>query len=70
MGRDDEARRLVRSIVSMARELRLDIVAEGISSTSDLKVLQSLGCTHGQGQLFSPAVPASAITAMLRTLPW
>jgi diguanylate cyclase (GGDEF)-like protein len=70
MDRDEQARRLVRSIVSMARELGLDVVAEGISSTSHLKVLQSLGCTHGQGQLFSSAVPASGITAMLRALPW
>ena len=70
MDRDEQAMRLVRSIVSMARELSLDVVAEGVSSTSHLKVLQALGCTHGQGQLFSPAVQASGITAMLRERPW
>jgi diguanylate cyclase (GGDEF)-like protein len=70
MDRDEQAMRLVRSIVSLARELSLDVVAEGVSSTSHLKVLQALGCTHGQGQLFSPAVRASGITAMLRERPW
>jgi diguanylate cyclase (GGDEF)-like protein len=70
MDRDEPAMRLVRSVVSLARELDLDVVAEGMSSTSHLKVLQGLGCTHGQGQLFSPAVQASGITAMLRDRPW
>jgi EAL domain-containing protein (putative c-di-GMP-specific phosphodiesterase class I) len=70
MDRDEPAMRLVRSVVSLARELKLDVVAEGVSSTSHLKVLQGLGCTHGQGQLFSPAVEASGITAMLRDRPW
>lgn len=29
-----------------------------------------VGRTHGQGQLFAPAVPANRITAMLRAIPW
>jgi EAL domain-containing protein (putative c-di-GMP-specific phosphodiesterase class I) len=70
MDRDEQAMRLVRSIVTLARELKLEVVAEGVSSASHLKVLQGLGCTHAQGQLFSPAVPASGITAMLRKQPW
>jgi EAL domain-containing protein (putative c-di-GMP-specific phosphodiesterase class I) len=45
-------------------------VAEGISSASHLKVLQEIGCTHGQGQLFSTAVEASGVTEMLRARPW
>jgi diguanylate cyclase (GGDEF)-like protein len=70
MDRDEQAFKLVRSIVTLARELRLDVVAEGISSQGHLKMLRTLGCTHGQGQLFSRAVPASAITTMLRERPW
>jgi diguanylate cyclase (GGDEF)-like protein len=70
MDRDERALRLVRSVVSLARELKLDVVAEGVSSTSHLKVLQGIGCTQAQGQLFSPAVQASGITAMLRDRPW
>jgi diguanylate cyclase (GGDEF)-like protein len=70
MDRDDGALRLVRSVVGLARELGLDVVAEGITSTSHLKVLQEIGCTHGQGQLFSSAVGAEGIMAMLRARPW
>lgn len=70
MDRDERALRIVRSVVGLAREFGLDVVAEGISSASHLKVLQEIGCTHGQGQLFSPAVVASGVTAMLRERPW
>jgi diguanylate cyclase (GGDEF)-like protein len=70
MDRDDRALRIVRSVVGLAREFGLDVVAEGIASAGHLKVLQEIGCTHGQGQLFSPAVVASGVTAMLRERPW
>jgi diguanylate cyclase (GGDEF)-like protein len=70
MDRDDKALRLVRSVVGLAREFGLDVVAEGISSAGHLKVLQDIGCTHGQGPLFSQAVDAAGVTAMLRQRPW
>ena len=70
MDRDEGAMRVVRSVVGLAREFGLDVVAEGISSASHLKVLQQIGCTHGQGQLFSTAVEASGVTAMLKRRPW
>ena len=49
---------------------QLDAVAEGITSAGHLKVLQEIGCTHGQGPLFSPAVDAAGVTAMLQQRPW
>lgn len=70
MDRDDRALRVVRSVVGLAREFGLDVVAEGVSSASHLKVLQEIGCTHGQGQLFSTAVEASGVSAMLKQRPW
>jgi diguanylate cyclase (GGDEF)-like protein len=70
MDRDDRALRVVRSVVGLAREFGLDVVAEGITSAGHLKVLQEIGCTHGQGQLFSSAVEAEGLAAMLRERPW
>ena len=70
MERDDRALRLVRSVVGLAREFGLDVVAEGISQAAHLRVLQDIGCTHGQGPLFSPAVEASGVTALLSERPW
>jgi len=70
MDRDEKALRLVRSVVGLAREFGLDVVAEGITSAGHLKALQEIGCTHGQGPLFSPAVDAAGVTAMLQQRPW
>lgn len=70
MDRDDKAMRLVRSVVGLARELGLEIIAEGVASAGHLKVLQELGCTHGQGSLFSRAIDAAGIGAMLQKRPW
>jgi diguanylate cyclase (GGDEF)-like protein len=70
MDRDEKALRLVRSVVGLAREFGLDVVAEGITSAGHLKVLQDIGCTHGQGPLFSQAVDAHGVAAMLQQRPW
>jgi len=45
----------------------LEVIAEGVSSDAHLEALRALGCTYGQGYLFSPAVDASAVRVMLET---
>jgi EAL domain-containing protein (putative c-di-GMP-specific phosphodiesterase class I) len=70
MDRDEKALRLVRSVVVLAREFGLEVVAEGITSAAHLKMLKEIGCTHGQGNMFSRAVDANRVTEMLVTRPW
>ncbi|BDU78105.1 putative bifunctional diguanylate cyclase/phosphodiesterase [Mesoterricola sediminis] len=63
-GPQDEA--LVLAIIQMARSLRLGTVAEGIEDAATLERLRALGCTTGQGFLWSRAVPADAFLALYR----
>ncbi|HJN73526.1 MAG TPA: EAL domain-containing protein [Myxococcota bacterium] len=49
---------IVRAIVSLAKSLDKGVVAEGIETAEQLRHLRSLDCAHGQGYLFSRAVPA------------
>jgi diguanylate cyclase (GGDEF)-like protein len=49
-GKNDE---IVRAIVTLARNLGLKVVAEGIESASQLGILRSIGCESGQGYYFS-----------------
>ncbi len=58
-GNEDTA--IVAAIVSLAQALSLEVVAEGIETSRQLELLKSLGAQHGQGYLFSKAVPADAI---------
>lgn len=45
---------VVQAILSLARSLNLDTIAEGIETPEELAVLRELGCSIGQGNLFAP----------------
>ena len=60
---DDAA--LTGAIVSMARALRLRVVAEGVETTAQRDLLRSFGCDEMQGYLISRAVPAAEIETLL-----
>lgn len=54
----------VRTSISLARQLGLRIVAEGIENEDVLKYVKSKGIDQAQGYLFSKPVPAADITRM------
>ena len=45
------------------------MLAEGIETNAQLERLRHLNCELGQGYLFSPALPASEVSAMLSRVP-
>jgi len=65
-GRDQAA--LAQAIIRLAVSLSLVAVAEGIETESQLTELVAAGCQRGQGYLFSPAVPPSAIPVVIDAL--
>lgn len=44
---------IVKSIVDMAKGLKKSVIAEGIESVEQLKLLKKIGCKYGQGYYFS-----------------
>jgi diguanylate cyclase (GGDEF)-like protein/PAS domain S-box-containing protein len=56
---------IIDAIVAMARGLHLDLVAEGVENRTQLKYLRAQGCEEVQGFIFSPAVPARDLIALL-----
>ncbi len=60
---DDGA--IVSSIVSMAHNLHLKTIAEGVETEEQLKILHILRCDMVQGYYFSKPVPADAVESML-----
>jgi diguanylate cyclase (GGDEF)-like protein len=59
------SRELVRTIVTMGLNLNLKVIAEGIETDEEKRLVCDLGCTHGQGYLFSRPIPADGFTAYL-----
>ena len=59
---DATAAAIVGAIITMARALRLTVVAEGVERPAQAELLRSLGCHHAQGYLFGAPAPAGAAT--------
>ncbi len=57
---------MLRSVISMARELGMSVVAEGIETEEDSAALAKLGCQYGQSFLFGPPLGADSVQRMLR----
>jgi predicted signal transduction protein with EAL and GGDEF domain len=56
----------VRTIVMLARNLNMEVIAEGVEGETQLSQLTALGCEYGQGYFFSrpkKAEPAAALLA-------
>jgi diguanylate cyclase (GGDEF)-like protein/PAS domain S-box-containing protein len=62
--RDPEAHAIAAAITDLARSLGLGTVAEGIETGEQADAVTALGCTHGQGYLWSPAVPVEDLRSL------
>ena len=54
---DTGDRAIVRAVLALAGDLGIDVVAEGVETQAQRRVLLELGCTLGQGFLFARPVP-------------
>lgn len=55
---DRRSRAIVKTILMLAENLDLDVVAEGIETVKQLEYLRSMHCRSGQGYIFAPPVNA------------
>lgn len=56
---------LIRSVVQLARSLKLATVAEGVEEEAQVELLRSMGVTYGQGYLFARPMDAIAATRLV-----
>jgi EAL domain-containing protein (putative c-di-GMP-specific phosphodiesterase class I) len=60
-----ESQAIIRSIVGLAHNLGLRVIAEGIEHADQLRALLELGCEYGQGYHFARPLPTQEIEALL-----
>lgn len=56
---------ILKNIFSLAKDLNMSVVAEGVETQEHLDILQSYRCQYMQGFFFSPAVTSEKATQML-----
>lgn len=56
---------IVQTILGMARNLELDVIAEGVETEAQKKLLAQYGCTYFQGYLLGRPVPVAELEALL-----
>jgi EAL domain-containing protein (putative c-di-GMP-specific phosphodiesterase class I) len=59
---------IVTTIIAMARNLNLRVVAEGVETEEQLEFLRRRGCDEFQGYLVSRPVPAQAFTRLMTSV--
>ncbi|WP_428825764.1 EAL domain-containing protein [Azonexus sp. IMCC34842] len=63
--RGSEGNCIVQAIISLARQLSLQVVAEGVETAGQLELLQHWGCTTIQGYLLGRPMDATSFEALL-----
>jgi diguanylate cyclase (GGDEF)-like protein/PAS domain S-box-containing protein len=61
MGKDGDGSEIVKTIMTLARNLKLNVIAEGIETRLQLEGLKALKCPQGQGAWFAEPLPADAV---------
>ncbi len=67
MERNDESRHIVHTVISLAHNLRMDVVAEGIETLEQANEIKSLGCKYAQGYFFSKPIDQSSVETLLKS---
>jgi EAL domain-containing protein (putative c-di-GMP-specific phosphodiesterase class I) len=65
MSMEDKNSEIVRTIIQLARNLGMGVVAEGVQTAEQLAHLKALGCEHGQGYFFSRPLAADQIDSLI-----
>jgi diguanylate cyclase len=65
LGEDGAGAAIVAAVASMAQGLGVDVVAEGVETEEQARLLEALGCRYAQGFLFARPLPAEAASVRL-----
>ncbi|MCO6392027.1 EAL domain-containing protein [Aliihoeflea aestuarii] len=61
----EDGHEIVRTILDLARNMGMDVVAEGTETADHVRILKELGCGSAQGFFFSRPIDADAARALL-----
>jgi len=65
MGLEGEDSEIVRAIVNLAHNLKMDVIAEGVEKGEHLPILKALKCKYVQGYFFSQPLNSQEANTLL-----
>ncbi|WP_277585925.1 putative bifunctional diguanylate cyclase/phosphodiesterase [Psychrobacillus antarcticus] len=66
IAKQEDANFIVHMILQLSNHLQMDVVAEGVETLEQLKVLQNYNCNTVQGYLYSKPLPATQFVELLK----
>ncbi|HZH34449.1 MAG TPA: EAL domain-containing protein, partial [Pyrinomonadaceae bacterium] len=66
MGKAGENSEIVQTVITLAKNLEMEVIAEGVETPEQAKILRDLGCRYAQGFLFSKPQPAADIDKLMK----
>ena len=61
MSANSDNQEIIKTIIALAQNLKLEVIAEGLEQNHQLSTIKGLDCGFGQGFLFSKPLPAEAL---------
>jgi sensor c-di-GMP phosphodiesterase-like protein len=68
LGTDRYSNTIVETLIDLAQNMRMDVIAEGVESFEQVLHLRDLGIRAAQGFVFSPPLPCSAFLQLVETI--
>jgi sensor c-di-GMP phosphodiesterase-like protein len=65
---DDHSKAVVDTLVDLAKNMRMEIIAVGVENITQVTYLRELGVGVAQGHLFAPPLPAPAFLQLLEAM--
>jgi sensor c-di-GMP phosphodiesterase-like protein len=68
IGTDRNSATIIETLIELAGNLRMDIIAEGVESFEQVVFLRDLGVRAAQGYVFAPPLPASSFSQLIEAI--
>jgi EAL domain-containing protein (putative c-di-GMP-specific phosphodiesterase class I) len=66
IGKSGENSEIVQTIITLAKNLEMEVIAEGVETVEQIEQLRKLGCRYGQGFYFSKPLPSEEIEKLMK----
>jgi sensor c-di-GMP phosphodiesterase-like protein len=68
LGTDRDSNTIIETLIDLAQNMRMDVIAEGVESFEQVLHLRDIGIRAAQGYVFSPPLPCQAFLQLVETI--